>query len=208
VKYDRISIDVDVIDDVLGAAFHVARSHACVDAGPSTDCAFDAIGADDDARADLGFACVGFDRHSPRIAVATHRRRFHSSADLRTSGSRLVCDCGLESRAVENVAYVTFCNANRRPVRGAEDDARDASRDPGLVAGSIGVVSTIQDWREKFAETRSADAFTASHGCSNCVVAFEQNDREIATCARCLTSGDEPGGATADDENIAIFDVH
>ena len=81
-------------------------------------------------------------------------------------------------------------------ISGAEDDARDAPRDPRRIDSAGTRV-------EKLGETRRADAFAATDRRADRVVALDHDDRQPTVCACGLTSGDDWHDVAAPDSGRA-----
>jgi hypothetical protein len=185
----------------LRTTLHVTRADTRVYAGPSTDGALNAIGTDDYPRAKLADLSVRLQRDTPSRSVSAHCGRLEPCSQLSAGVDRVSRDRGFEARPIQDVTHITFGNANLRSVRCAEDDARDATRDPGRGNATWPRV-------EKFGQPSGPDAFTTANGSADVGITLDYHHRSAAAAACRVACGNQSRWAAAYDEKIAIFGGH
>ena len=130
-QVDRVRVEVDALDDVLGARLHVARRHAGIEPGPAADHRFHTVRPDYDARPPRLLASGAAQLHAPAIVgVAAHPGRFGADqqGDARRRGP---CrEERVEAGAIEDPADVALGDLDRRVVWSEENHPRDLARHP------------------------------------------------------------------------------
>ena len=130
-QIDGVGIEVDALNHVLGARFHVARRDPRVDPRPPAHHGLDAVRADDDSSADGLLAVRPAQPDLPAaIGGARHLQRLGRNAQLGARGNGLGGQMRVEARPIENPPHVPLRHRHFGVVRGEENHFGDLARRP------------------------------------------------------------------------------
>ena len=193
-QIDGVGIEIDTVQHVLRARFHIARGDSGVEPSPPAHHRLHAVRSNHHAGPDRLLPTRGPQAHRPaavRGPVHPHRLGRHVNRDA--LGRRLRRQRGVETRAIENPGDVRPRDLHLGVIGREDDDAGDFAGGPW---GAVGI--------GELAQARVADAFGAAHRRADEGIAFDEEDIQLGRGALGLRRGHAARGACAHDENVVV----
>ena len=193
-QVDRVRIEGDPLEHVLGAGLHVARGDPRVQPRPAAHHRLHAVRADHHPGAVDAFAVGVPHPHFPTsLARRDHPGGFRAHQHGCAVGRGLGGEKRVEAGAVKDPADVALGDPRLGAIRRDEDHARNLARHP---RGALG--------RRKLPQPSVPHAFGAAHGTADGRIALEQHDVELRSRSLRFPCRDRARGAGADDQHVHV----